>query len=91
MKKILDKQEMFYIEQYDSTNPEKGYNIAKGGSGTVGLKQSPESNAKRSIALKGRKSTLTKEQWDYIRSFNKYNYIAHATPVEKYTLDGIFI
>ena len=32
--------EQKHIKQYDSTNPEKGYNIAKGGKGTVGAKHS---------------------------------------------------
>lgn len=91
LKAILDERECFYIGFYDSTNPEKGYNITVGGGGTLGVKQSLESNIKRSKALLGRKSTLTKEQWDYIRSCNKYEYIAHHTPIEKYTLDGTFV
>lgn len=91
LKKILDKQEIFYIAQYDSTNPDKGYNITSGGGGTIGVKQSEESKIKRSIAMKGRKSKLTKEQWKYIQSCNKHEYKAHISPVEKYTLDGEFI
>lgn len=91
LKKKLDEREIFYITEYDSTNPEKGYNIAAGGGGTIGVKQSLESNIKRSKALKGRKSPLTEEQWVYIHSFNKYDYIAHKTSIEQYSLDGEFI
>lgn len=30
---LLDSLETFYIKQYDSTNPEKGYNLMTGGNG----------------------------------------------------------
>lgn len=91
LKNILDARECFYIDLYGSTNPEKGYNITAGGGGTLGVKQSLESNIKRSKALLGRKSPLTEEQWNYIRGCNKYEYLAHSTPIEKYTLDGELI
>ena len=37
---------MELIKQYDSTNPAKGYNVAKGGKGTVGAKHSEETKRK---------------------------------------------
>lgn len=44
--------EIILIEKYDSYK--NGYNATLGGDGNNGLKMSEESNAKRSIALKGR-------------------------------------
>lgn len=87
----LDKEEQRYIAEYKSNNKLYGYNLTIGGSGTLGIKQSEESNAKRSKSMKAKKKTLTTEQVEYLQSFNKHDYLAHHTPVEKYSLDGEFL
>lgn len=48
-------KEIELISYYDSTNPEKGYNLAFGGVSTTGVKCSEETKAKISKANKGRK------------------------------------
>lgn len=47
---IADEREIHWITHFDSTNPEKGYNLSKGGQG-----HSDESRRKLSEALKGNK------------------------------------
>lgn len=47
--------EISLIRFYDSTNPEKGYNLSTGGEGYSGLKHSDETRNKISESLKGRK------------------------------------
>lgn len=60
LKDNLTRQEVGEVENkfitlYDSTNPEKGYNISVGGeSGHVGVKMSAESREKMSKARKGK-------------------------------------
>lgn len=47
--------EIRQIEEHQSTNPEKGYNLSRGGDKTtLGYKYSPESRARISRALKGK-------------------------------------
>ncbi len=87
----LDRAEQKYIAEYKSNNKLYGYNLTIGGSGTLGMKQSKESNAKRSKSMKAKKKTLTREQVQYLQSFNKHDYLTHHTPVEKYSLDGKFL
>lgn len=50
-----DKKEIELISYYDSTNPERGYNIAVGGGTTLGVKCSEETRRKISEAHKGMK------------------------------------
>lgn len=48
--------EQFYIRQYDSTNPEKGYNCSIGGKGgTLGCRMSDKTRENMSKAQSGRK------------------------------------
>jgi len=54
-KQEMDYYEMGLIKVWDTTNPEKGYNITLGGSGSLGVKQSEESRRKKAIALLGGK------------------------------------
>lgn len=54
-KEEADKKEIELIAYYDSTNPEKGYNLAFGGVSTTGVKCSEETKVKISKANKGRK------------------------------------
>lgn len=58
---VESKEEMFYLERYlisyfDTTNPEKGYNKAKGGPGSRGAhwKLSEDTRKKMSEANKGK-------------------------------------
>jgi group I intron endonuclease len=42
----LQQKEIFYIQQYNSTNRNIGYNLTKGGEGNLGLKMSDETKEK---------------------------------------------
>lgn len=46
--------EIKWIKQYDSNNPDKGYNLTTGGEGNSGHLVSPEARAKISAARKGK-------------------------------------
>ena len=48
-----DAREKYWIEFYESTNPEKGYNKAKGGRGNPGMEVSEETRAKLRASNKG--------------------------------------
>ena len=54
-KEEANQKEIELISYYDSTNPEKGYNIALGGTSTLGVKCSEETKQKISKARKGQK------------------------------------
>jgi group I intron endonuclease len=64
--KVANEREIHWIAYYDSTNIEKGYNLAKGGQG-----HSDESRRKLSEALKGNKHcagrTLSSESIEKLR------------------------
>ena len=49
----LKEREKFFIKEYDSTNPEKGYNMTEGGDGTFG----------KIITLLGSESTRMPGTW----------------------------
>jgi len=71
-KEELNIMEIFFIDYYDSTNKNVGYNIAKGGDGgatRLGMKNSKEHKEKVSKAIKGRK--LSKEHKEKIGLSNK--------------------
>lgn len=53
---VLDAVERFFIKKYDSTNPDKGYNLTTGGGGTRGYSYDFTEDHKKKIseALKGR-------------------------------------
>ena len=87
----LDTLEQKYISVYKSNDPNFGYNLTLGGGGTLGLKQSKESNLKRSRTHKAKGKTLTKEQVIFLQSFNKHDYLAYHTCVCKFTRDGEFL
>ena len=53
-KEMANRVEMKLIELYDTTNPEHGYNILKGGRGRVGFSVPEETRRKISEALTGR-------------------------------------
>jgi group I intron endonuclease len=50
----LNDREIYWIGIYDSTNPKIGYNLSKGGRGSLGHKPSLETRQKMSSAAKGR-------------------------------------
>lgn len=54
-KEEANQKEIELIAYYDSTNPEKGYNIAFGGTSTLGVKCSEETKRKISESRKGQK------------------------------------
>jgi group I intron endonuclease len=53
-----DHAENKFIMLYETLLPEKGYNMTKGGEGTMGHKHSPETRAKMSNSRKGKRHTL---------------------------------
>ena len=57
---LLDEREKYWIFYYDSTNPDNGYNLTKGGAGwsSFGMKRSDETREKQS------KKRLGKEPWN---------------------------
>ena len=68
-KNMLDEREKYWIQHYDSRNPNIGYNIAYGGEGVIGLKHSDETKEKISKIHKGKK--LSKKHIDIIREHSK--------------------
>ena len=69
-KEKLDEAEIRWIAFYDSTNPEKGYNLSTGGQG-ASHKQSLETKLKHSEAMKAFYATLTEEEKQARYSFQK--------------------
>lgn len=53
-KEYADFLEQWFIEKWDTFNPEHGYNLTKGGGGSLGHKLSPEAIAKLRQANMGR-------------------------------------
>lgn len=53
-RKLLDPLEKKYIEEYNSNNPEFGYNLTKGGGGTYGWKMPKELREKLSKEYSGK-------------------------------------
>ena len=56
-KEVLDTLEIYYIDKYNSTDRNIGYNITKGGRGSFGMKFSEEHKNKLSESLSGRRHT----------------------------------
>lgn len=71
----VNKMEMYYINKYDTTNPEKGYNITCGGDGIVGYKHSENTKVLFS------KQRSRKNHW----KFGKNN--VGGTPILQFDLD----
>ncbi len=78
LKEYLDIVESIYIEQYDSFG--NGYNLTKGGGGTLGSKRSEESKTRMSVAHKGRKHS--KEHKDRISESLKGRICLEETKVK---------
>ena len=57
------KKEIELIAFYDSTNKEKGYNVSKGGEGTIGVKPNETSKQKNRIAHLGKKASFFHKKW----------------------------
>lgn len=54
----LQQKEIFYIQQYNSTNRKIGYNLTKGGEGNLGLKMSDKTKEKIRQKAIGRKASI---------------------------------
>ena len=52
----MDYLEKYLIAYFNTTNPEFGYNVTKGGEGVSGFKHSEESKAKMAAAKIGKAS-----------------------------------
>lgn len=57
-----NEKERYYIELYNSNNPDYGYNLTKGGDGFLGMNRTEETKKKISNSLKG-KYTKEKSYW----------------------------
>jgi group I intron endonuclease len=69
--------ESFFIMEYNSNNPEFGYNLTSGGEGTSGYIVSDSTRKKQSLAKKGRK--LSKEHAEKLRNSNKGRIVSTET------------
>lgn len=98
----LKEREKFFIKEYDSTNPEKGYNMTEGGDGTFGRPCSEETKQKISIANSGKTaSEYTRKllsEAGKVRTEGRDKYWksgkigeTRKKPVLQYTLDGDYI
>lgn len=84
----LNTLEIFYIDKFDTTNKEKGYNICKGGNqGRLGVKTSEETKEKLRNAWTPELREHVSKQFRGKRSGNALNIIA----VLQYNMDGNFI
>lgn len=92
-----DLAEIYYIQQYDSTNPKIGYNISRGGiKAWEGMHHSKATCQKMSISGKGKHSGIHNANFGKKRSFeeNELNRKAHKRfmhPVYQMDLDGNII
>lgn len=92
-----DFAEIYYIQQYDSTNPKIGYNISRGGiKAWEGMHHSKATRQKMSISGKGKHSGIHNANFGKKRSFeeNELNRKAHKRfmhPVYQMDLDGNII
>lgn len=92
-----DAKEIKYISAFDSTNPDIGYNISRGGiKAWEGLRHSEESRKKMSISGKGKHSGIHNANFGKKRSFeeNELNRKAHKRfmhPVYQMDLAGNII
>lgn len=64
----LLEREAYYIELYDSTNPEKGYNFCKYSTDRTGIGHTPE--AKEKMRQKALQRTYSEEEKDRLRTIN---------------------
>ncbi len=66
LRKVLDEKEIYFIKMFNST--ETGYNISKGGRGTLGVK--PSSKAIEAIKKANTGRTLSEEHKSAVRNAN---------------------
>ena len=93
----LDELEIFYIDRYNSTDTEKGYNMSFGGQKSH--KATAETRAKMSQTKKGKK--FTPEHCHKIGEANRRRKLSdetkrkigqkHKVPILQYSRDGKFI
>jgi group I intron endonuclease len=83
----MDYYEIALIKAWDTTNPEKGYNITEGGSGSLGVKMSDETRAKMSKAREGKKPS-EKNRLEFIER-NKGNKYASGRKMTKENFDKL--
>lgn len=80
--------EKLLIKQYDTTNPNRGYNISSGGEGTSGYKHSAESKRKMSENRKGKTKGIPHSKEHKQRLSDNSG---KRKKISKYTLDGEYI
>ena len=73
----LNNLEAYWIEWYNSRDPEIGYNIVAGGLGTSGYKHTEEAKQKMSKAKTGRK--LTEEWKKHVGEASRGRFVAEET------------
>jgi group I intron endonuclease len=82
LKQWLNVTEIAYIELFDTTNRNNGYNLTKGGDGSLGVKRSIECRKKISVSRLGDKNPM------YGRHGNNNIF---SKKINQYTMNGEFI
>jgi len=95
-KESVCEREMFYINKYQSDNPEFGYNKTKGGEGlraTDEIKQKISNSLKGKPASESKKENCRKAQTGLKRSKEHRENIGKSLkhPISQYNLQGNFI
>lgn len=70
LKVIIDALEIYYIRKYNSTDKNIGYNLAKGGDGTVGVVLTKETKDKISATKRSQHLHHSKERKEYMSKIN---------------------
>ena len=83
----LQQKEIFYIQQYNSTNRNIGYNLTKGGEGNLGLKMSDKTKEKIRQKAIGRKVSI--ETKIKMSNFKKTNNIDFFKAIENCKLHNL--
>jgi group I intron endonuclease len=86
-KQEMDYYEIGLIKAWDTTNPEKGYNITHGGDGSFGVKMSEETRAKMSASRTGLKMPESHSQ--KLSQRNKGNKYALGRKMTKENFDKL--
>ena len=91
---ILDNLERYYIKKYNSYH--FGYNLTRGGDGSIGITQSAETRRKKSVSMKNKpeeyKEKLRQRLAKVSHKFKSGDAMKYRhREIEQYTLDGTYI
>lgn len=91
VKIVLDEMEMYYINKFNSANPNYGYNITLGGGGTFGYKLTEEHKKKLSEIMKSKHLHLSQEQLLSLQEKRKEVKFIKGKSINRYDLQGNLI